>query len=246
MAAIAVAGVLSYFVLPPVYESEVRLFVPPTAGQVGLRPEQYRALALSEPVLDPVRQAVAPGEPFGEFVKRFTVRFEAASESPAVTVSGRTPWESQSLASLWLESFTNTLRQFVARRIEGRLAELQAAEERMQDGLRELGERLRGAGAEGELILELAAAAAYGQQYGEVLRQAEGLRLLQRRLETAARPEVLLSPQQPEAPSSPRTLLNMTVAGAAGAMVGALLALAAEWWQNPPAPGPARGPAAER
>ncbi|BAS27887.1 Wzz/FepE/Etk N-terminal domain-containing protein [Limnochorda pilosa] len=235
--AVATAAALSYFVLPPVYESEVRLFLPRIDEDLSMTPEQYARFAVSEPVLEPVRTSLAPNVPIQAFAKRFSVKLDGGATVLEVRASAPTAEESRRLTARWLDAFTAGVRERVERRLNQALAEAEANVASMRAGLEAVGDALALETGQRDLALEIASAAAYGQEYGTALRERGRLLEIQANLPSRLRPEMLLSPALPTAPSSPRKLLNLTVAAVLAGMIGVFLAFGIEWWKGS-APGP--------
>lgn len=229
--AMGLAFVLSTWVLTPVYESEVRFFLP-NFGDLGMTSDQYADYALSDVVVEPLLAVTAPGVTLDKMRERLSVELTTGKTVLALTASACSAQESQHLTNLWLESFTDAVRSHVERRIDRALLEAEANLAAMRAGLETVGEIFQMAPADREQALEIAAAVAYGDAYGAALREHAQLRELKESLTTRVVPEVLLAPTLPQQPSSPRTLLNVVVAGVLGLMMGTFVAFGLEWWRT--------------
>ncbi|BAS28718.1 Wzz/FepE/Etk N-terminal domain-containing protein [Limnochorda pilosa] len=232
VAAVAAAAALSTFVLSPVYESEVRFFLPRLDQNLGMTAEQYARYAVSEPVLEPVRASAAPEVSLQAFAQRFSVKLDAGNTVLQVKASAPTAEGSRRLATLWLEAFNAGVQDHAERRLNRALADAEANVASMRAGLEAVGDALGLEARPRDLALEIAAAAAYGQQYGAALQERSRLLEIQANLPSHLRLEMLLSPTLPAAPSAPRTLLNMTVAAVLAGMIGVFLAFGLEGWQG--------------
>lgn len=228
--AIGLAFVLSTWVLTPVYESEVRFFLP-SFGELGMTPDQYADFALSDVVIEPLLAATGPGVTLDGMRERLSVELTTGKTVLALTGAAFSAEESQRLTSLWLESFTDAVHSYVGRRVDQALSEAEANVAAMRAGLETVGGVFQMAPAEREQALEIAAAVAYGEAYGAALREQARLRELKESLPTRTVPEILLAPTLPQRPSSPRTLLNLVVAGVLGLMMGTFVAFGLEWWR---------------
>lgn len=229
--AIGLAVILSTWVLTPVYESEARFFLP-SLGELGMSPDQYADYALSDVVIEPLLAATDPGATMDGMRERLSVELTTGKTVLVLTASASSAEESQHLTSLWLESFTGAVQSYVSRRLDQALLETEANVAAMRAGLEAVGGIFQLAPAEREQALEIAAAVAYGDAYAAALREQARLRELKASLSTRAVPELLLAPTLPQQPSSPRTLLNVVVAGVLGFMMGTFVAFGVEWWRT--------------
>jgi len=229
--AVGLALILSIWAMNPVYESEVRFFLP-SFGELGMTPDQYADYALSDPVIEPLLAVAAPGITLAELRERLSVELTTGKTVLTLTASASSPEESQRLTSLWLNSFTNAVHSYMSRKVDQALQEAESNVAAMRAGLQTVGEIFQGVPAEREQALEIAAAVAYGDAYAEALREQARLSELKASLHARTTPEILLAPSLPQEPSSPRTLLNAVVAGVLGLMAGTLVALGVEWWRG--------------
>lgn len=133
IAAVAAAGVLSYFVLPPRYESSITVdLLVPQATELGLNPAVFEALATSNRVLEAMVQLgfldMTPDRVRGSIAVSLT------KDSRLLTVATRAQSASQAqqLAVLWYEAFRQEAGAYAQERVAQRLdvaeAELAARE----------------------------------------------------------------------------------------------------------------------
>lgn len=253
-AAIGLALIVSTWVLPPVYKSEVRFFLPdfgesvylqqqstastqrsnafPRMGGLGMTPEQYADYALSDVVLEPLLAVASQPFTVSQLRDRLSVELVAERTALALTASAPTAEQSHMLATVWLESFTDAVTSYVARRIDQALEEAEADLAAIQTSLASIGELFQEAPAERDQVLEVAAAIAYGDAYSTALRERARLLELKKSLPERVAPEILSGPTLPAKPGSPRVLLNVIVAGVLGLMMGTFAALGLEWWKS--------------
>ncbi|MCL6521421.1 MAG: hypothetical protein K6U79_03495 [Firmicutes bacterium] len=248
--ALAVAGVLSFAVLPPTYAVSVQVAPPAnqalldmiygmdsavqgSAGSTGNATGQseiqaYTAMASSDVVLAQVAREVGWQKNYSELQQSFAV--QADSNGGTLTVTARAPSaeEAYRLATAWRRAFVgaavNLARQQLDLQIqvgERRVAGEEAALDRLQATL--------GPGGNPSTATMISVAAV-----GQVLAQAQGdldrLLALRQSVDAVAAPTVLQDARLPEAPVAPRKALNLAVALVLGLMVGVLAAFFADYW----------------
>ena len=133
IAAVAAAGVLSYFVLPPRYESSITVdLLVPQATELGLNPAVFEALATSNRVLEAMVQLgfldMTPDRVRGSIA----VSLSKDSRLLTVTTRAQSASQAQQLAVLWYEAFRQEAGAYAQERVAQRLdvaeAELAARE----------------------------------------------------------------------------------------------------------------------
>src|SRR5690606_39155746 len=129
--AVVAAGVISYAVLPPRYESSVKLDIT-ARGPEELRfdPGVYEALATSQRVFEAMIQLGSLDKTPEELQKAITVRLNRESRLLTITVSAQSPHEAQQLARLSFEALKGELIKHAQERL-GQL--LRAAERDLQE-----------------------------------------------------------------------------------------------------------------
>lgn len=133
IAAVAATGVLSYFVLPPRYESSITVdLLVPQATELGLNPAVFEALATSNRVLEAMVQLgfldMTPDRVRGSIA----VSLSKDSRLLTVTTRAQSASQAQQLAVLWYEAFRQEAGAYAQERVAQRLdvaeAELAARE----------------------------------------------------------------------------------------------------------------------
>ena len=112
VAAVGVAAVFSYLVQTPRFESTAGAVLPPANGEdgLGLSLRGYQELATSTVVIERMRQKL--GLPSAPALVRNQLQASTDEKERyiAVTASGKTGEEAFSLASQWVESYGEQLR----------------------------------------------------------------------------------------------------------------------------------------
>jgi|GEM_PF-3571275 len=127
VAAVVAAGVISYAVLPPRYESSVKLDIAARGPEeLKFDPAVYEALATSQRVLEAIIQLGSLDKTPAELQEAITVRFNRDTRLLTITASAQSPYEAQQLARLSFEALKGELINHA----EERLGQLLTAVER--------------------------------------------------------------------------------------------------------------------
>jgi len=105
--AIAVAGILSYMVLPPTYESSLVVSLPAADGGdgFGMNPQAYEEFAASPSVEAAVEQSLGSQPNPGRFAARYDTQLDQNARLLTVRTSARTAQEALLAATLWTDAF---------------------------------------------------------------------------------------------------------------------------------------------
>ncbi|MBX5464373.1 MAG: hypothetical protein IRZ26_02320 [Clostridia bacterium] len=242
LAALAVAGVLSFAVLPPTYAVAVEVAPPvnaellDTAGAgngVNAAIQGYAALATSDAVLVQVARDVAWPGSYSDLRKSFEV--QADTNGGTLTVAARAPSaeEAYRLARSWRQAFIRAAVGAARQQLD---LQIQVAERSLAGGQSAL-DRVKAAldqGRGGSSTSALVSALAAGEALVQAREQLDRLLALRQSVETAAAPSVLQDARLPEAPVAPQKTLNLTVALVLGLMAGVLAAFLADAWRREP------------
>lgn len=233
--AVAVAAVLSWWVIPPTYEAVSLVQVgqnepvnSPQAQRGALlgSPEAYRSILLSAPVLTQASRAAGI-----EFQKlEDSVRAELVPNTNVVklAVQAGSPEQARAIGAAWYEAFRAALQKAWEPQLERQLSVQRARLDGMRqtlDGLfQERGEARDLSG----LIRQILVA-------GDVVAAAGELNRLEQMKEQVARGElddaVVVAPFHAEAePVKPRKVLNVAIAGLLAVMTGVFGVLSWEAW----------------
>lgn len=127
VAAVAAAGVVSYFVLPPRYESSITVdLLVPHAAELGLDPAVLQALATSNRVFEAMIQSGSL-DMTQDGVRRSVVEsLSKDSRLLTVTTRAQSASEARQLARLWYEAFSHEAMTYARERVGQRLAVAEA------------------------------------------------------------------------------------------------------------------------
>ena len=133
IAAVAATGVLSYFVLPPRYESSITVdLLVPQATELGLNPAVFEALATSNRVLEAMVQLGLLDTTPDRVRGSLAVSLSKDSRLLTVTTRAQSASQARQLAVLWYEAFRQEAGAYAQERVAQRLdvaeAELAARE----------------------------------------------------------------------------------------------------------------------
>lgn len=122
------AAFLSFFVLPPVYESEVVLQLPTSeaANEVGYTLPALSAMAKSPAVLRSVAARLPATEPSPDLQRTYKVTLDADARLLRVNAEADTAQEAQALLSLWVEVFSESVSRSTVQAAQERLAKAEA------------------------------------------------------------------------------------------------------------------------
>ncbi|MBO8140895.1 MAG: hypothetical protein H0Z37_01770 [Firmicutes bacterium] len=120
--AVLVAGVLSFLVLPPSYESSITVALPAADGQqVGMGPRAYEAFALSNRVLQSMIRLGSLDVTPVALESVMDSKLDVEPRLLTIPVRARTPEEAQELARLWYQAFVSETEAYVAAQIDEQL-----------------------------------------------------------------------------------------------------------------------------
>ncbi|MGE5553664.1 MAG: Wzz/FepE/Etk N-terminal domain-containing protein [Betaproteobacteria bacterium] len=235
--AVAVAAVLSWWVIPPTYEAVSLVQVgqnepvnSPEAQRSALlgSPEAYRSILLSAPVLTQASRAAGI-----EFQKlEDSVRAELVPNTNVVklAVQAGSPEQARAIGAAWYEAFRAALQEMWVTHLERQLSVQRARLEGMRQTLDALLQAKGEAGGLSGFSRQILVA-------GDVVAAAGELNRLEQMKEQIARGElddaVVVAPfHAEEEPVKPRKALNLAIAGFLALMVGIFGTFAAEGWRT--------------
>lgn len=121
VAAVALAGIYSFFVLPPRYEATMTVALPAVDGEdgLGMSVNAYRAFAFSNRVLgamieDGGLNMTPPG-----VEARLQASLDSESRLLKVTASAQTSAEAHQLVLLWRDAFQKQVSAYVQEQVDG-------------------------------------------------------------------------------------------------------------------------------
>ena len=105
--AVAIAGIMSYVVLPPTYESSLIVSLPSADGKdgLGMNLQAYEDFATSSPVLAAVKKKLESQSNPGQSGIHYDTQLEMNTHLLTVATSSRTAKEAWLAATLWIEAF---------------------------------------------------------------------------------------------------------------------------------------------
>lgn len=133
--AVTLAAIVSFFILPPTYESTVVLQLPEPGRDtdIGMTQQAFSVMALSPSVLRAVASSL-PDEPEIEPLSRtFKVKLEDRARLLHVTSHGASPSEAKQKADLWLSAFLTAAEAQLREQVQQRLAAAEQAYTRQQE-----------------------------------------------------------------------------------------------------------------
>ncbi|KUK32084.1 MAG: Lipopolysaccharide biosynthesis protein [Thermoanaerobacterales bacterium 50_218] len=251
LAAVLTSGVLSFFVLSPVYEvkAAISLGYLPSIGENPIHPlytspSYAREVLLSDDLLREVISGlnleVQPAE-FEAFKESIEVEPVKDTNMLRLTIETEDPAEGQRILNKMIEIFRSRSReQFQRQRelVEGelqRIASDLAELEQHIEATKETLAKLEGVGNSTVVELQRARlldALSRFEEQRQGLLEKQALRLQE--LHGIEGIQVVESPHLPENPVRPRKVLNITVAGVLGLMVGVFAAFGVEYFRNNP------------
>lgn len=121
LAAVVAAAVLSFLVLPPVYQSRVTVALPPADAAeeeaLDLPPRAYRELAASRPVMAAVREELGLDLTLEGVRGHFDIELEPDARLLTVTASAGDPEGALALAREWATRFAQAAQGHLAARL---------------------------------------------------------------------------------------------------------------------------------
>jgi len=105
--AVATAGILSYVVLPPTYESSLVVSLPAADGsnELGMPPQAYEEFAASDPVLAATRKKLELQVNPGQSGAHYDIRLGPNTHLLTIATSAETAKEAWLSATLWVDAF---------------------------------------------------------------------------------------------------------------------------------------------
>ena len=135
--AVAVAGIISYVVLPPTYQSPVIASFPAADGTdgLGMNPKGYEEFAVSLPVIAAAQQKLGSGLTPNQVRAYYDVVSDPSSRLLTVTASAQVADEAQRRASAWVDAFYEQTLAFLREEVASQKAVAEQAVQGLQAAL---------------------------------------------------------------------------------------------------------------
>lgn len=226
--AVGVAAAISLWAIPPTYEATS--LVQLAQGDLSLgSPETYRGFALSSSVLARVAQAVGVDE--AAITQAVMVEIVPNSSVLRLRVQSDASERARAIGDVWVKSFLTEVQSLWEKRLDGQFAMEQARLEGMRKSLDSLLQPAHGeSGNTARSNYQIVVPGDFVVASGELSR-LEQLRTQVTRGELNDVTVVMPFRAEPK-PVSPRTALNVSVAGLLAAMAGVFGVFAVEGWRS--------------